>query len=68
VGSIYYLTYALGKGLEGEVGEAIAWITFITVVTSVLLHGTSATPLMSWYEEYTEQRRKRLLDSTNLRS
>jgi sodium/hydrogen antiporter len=68
VGSIYYLTYALGKGLEGEVGEAIAWITFITVVTSVLLHGTSATPLMSWYEEYTEQRRKRSLEPKNLRS
>jgi sodium/hydrogen antiporter len=68
VGSIYYLTYALGKGLEGEVGEAIAWITFITVVTSVLLHGISATPLMSWYEQYTEQRRKQSPDSVHLRS
>jgi len=54
VGSLYYLTYAFGKGLKGELGEQIAWITYITVVISVLLHGISATPLMNWYERHTE--------------
>lgn len=52
VGSLYYLTYALGQGLKGEEGEQIAWITFSTVVISVVLHGVSATPLMKWYERH----------------
>ncbi|MBD2101536.1 cation:proton antiporter [Leptolyngbya sp. FACHB-261] len=50
VGSLYYLFYALGKGLQGEQGEQIAWITFTTIVFSVIVHGTSATPLMNWYQ------------------
>jgi len=51
VGSLYYLSYALSKSLQGELGEQIAWITYITVVISVILHGISATPLMNWYEQ-----------------
>ncbi len=52
VGSLYYLFYAFGEGLQktGETGEQIAWITYLTIVASVVLHGTSATPLMNWYE------------------
>jgi sodium/hydrogen antiporter len=50
VGSLYYLTYAMGKGLKGETSEQIAWITLTTVVVSVIVHGISATPLMKWYE------------------
>jgi NhaP-type Na+/H+ or K+/H+ antiporter len=52
VGSLYYLTYVFGKGLQGELGERIAWITYITVVISVILHGISATPLINWYERH----------------
>lgn len=51
VGSLYYLTYAFGHGLQGATGELIAWITFVTIVLSVILHGVSATPLMKWYEQ-----------------
>jgi NhaP-type Na+/H+ or K+/H+ antiporter len=50
VGSLYYLTYAFGEGLKGELGEEIAWITYTTVAISVIIHGISSTPLMSWYE------------------
>jgi NhaP-type Na+/H+ or K+/H+ antiporter len=50
VGSLYYLAYALGKGLEGESAEKIAWITYTTIVASAIVHGISATPLMNWYE------------------
>lgn len=67
VGSIYYLAYALGEGLRDEVGEAIAWITFITIVVSVLLHGISSTPLMNWYDRHLEARRKRSADSEYIR-
>jgi sodium/hydrogen antiporter len=54
VGSLYYLSYALGKGLRGETGELIAWITLITVTLSVAIHGISSTPLMGWYERHAE--------------
>jgi sodium/hydrogen antiporter len=50
VGSLYYLAYAFGNGLKGELGEQIAWITYTTIVVSVILHGISSTPLMNWYE------------------
>lgn len=52
VGSLYYLCYAFGAGLKGEPGERIAWITYTTVVISVVVHGISATPLMNWYERH----------------
>lgn len=51
VGSLYYLTYAMGKGLESNISEQIAWISFITIILSVLLHGITATPLINWYEK-----------------
>jgi len=54
VGSIYYLAYAFGNGLKGDDGEKIAWITFWTIVISVLLHGVTSTPLMRWYERNVE--------------
>lgn len=63
VGSIYYLCYALGKGLQDFPGEQIAWITFTTIVLSVILHGISATPLMNWYEKKMEQRKQRLVEA-----
>lgn len=58
VGSLYYLSYAFGEGLKDELGEQIAWITYITVVISVILHGISATPLMKWYEANIKKRRE----------
>jgi sodium/hydrogen antiporter len=64
VGSLYYLAYSLGEGLRGSIGEQIAWITFITVVISVMLHGVSSTPLMNWYQGHmkhkAEIRRERI--------
>ncbi len=50
IGSLYYLSYAFGKGLSGETGEKIAWIVYFTIVFSIIVHGVSATLLMKWYE------------------
>lgn len=58
VGSIYYLAYAFGNGLQGQDGEQIAWITFWTIVISVVLHGVTSTPLMQWYERNIEHNRE----------
>jgi NhaP-type Na+/H+ or K+/H+ antiporter len=54
VGSIYYLAYALGSGLEGRDGEQVSWITFWTIIVSIFLHGVTSTPLMKWYERNVE--------------
>ncbi|MDM9585475.1 sodium:proton antiporter [Nostoc sp. GT001] len=58
VGSLYYLAYAFGHGLKGEAAEQIAWITYTTIVASVIVHGISATPLMKWYERNFANKRK----------
>jgi NhaP-type Na+/H+ or K+/H+ antiporter len=52
VGSLYYLTYAMGQGIDKAIAEQIAWITYIVVVLSVVIHGISATPLMNRYQNY----------------
>jgi len=63
VGSIYYLCYAFGHGLKDSLGEQIAWITYITIVLSVILHGISTTPLMNRYEQLTSRRRRKFSQS-----
>jgi NhaP-type Na+/H+ or K+/H+ antiporter len=55
VGSLYYISYSLGSGLQGELGEQLAWITFTTVVLSVIIHGVTATPMMHKYERFVER-------------
>jgi sodium/hydrogen antiporter len=55
VGSIYYLNYALSNGLEGQNGQLLIWITYLTVVVSVFLHGVTVTPLMHYYKRYFKQ-------------
>lgn len=56
LGSIYYLTYALGEGITGDVAAQITWIVYSVVVLSIIVHGISAYPLMAWYEGVKEQR------------
>ena len=50
---MYYLAYALQRGVDGDVAERLAGLTFATVAASVVLHGVSVTPLMKWYEGRT---------------
>ncbi|MEH2254397.1 cation:proton antiporter [Nostoc sp.] len=58
VGSLYYLAYAFGHGLKGEIAEKIAWITYTTIIASVIIHGISSTPLMKWYERNLANHKK----------
>lgn len=65
VGSLYYLFYAFGKGLQGELAEQLAWIIYITVIISIVLHGISSTPLMNWYEKRIKGRTKHVIPATS---
>jgi sodium/hydrogen antiporter len=56
LGSIYYLTYALGEGVKGETAEQIVWITLTIVVFSIIIHGITAAPLITWYERVKSQK------------
>lgn len=49
IGSVYYLTYALAHGLAGDDAEQLASLTLTVVAASIVVHGVSVTPLMSWY-------------------
>jgi len=57
VGSMYYLAYATTHGASspdiGPVGGAV----LVTVAISVVVHGISATPLMSIYQAAAKRRR-----------
>jgi sodium/hydrogen antiporter len=49
IGSIYYLMYAINRGLDPALAEQLITITLIVVSTSILAHGVSVTPLMRRY-------------------
>ena len=59
IGSLYYLTYALGHGLDGTAARDVANLTVMVVAMSVVLHGVSAAPLLSRYERGLARRRTR---------
>jgi NhaP-type Na+/H+ or K+/H+ antiporter len=50
IGSLYYLSYALSHGVTGATAAVLADVTITTVALSILLHGTSARPILARYE------------------
>jgi sodium/hydrogen antiporter len=53
IGSIYYLTYALGYGVSGELADRLTALVLSLVALSIVVHGVSVTPLMKRYEGQT---------------
>lgn len=49
VGSMYYLAYAVSHGAHGPQMAWVADAVLVTITLSVLLHGSSATPVMRLY-------------------
>jgi sodium/hydrogen antiporter len=45
IGSIYYLMYAIDRGLPHELARPLTALTFTVVASSIILHGISVTPL-----------------------
>lgn len=50
IGSLYYLLYAINQGIEVPLAKQLLSITLAVIVTSVIAHGISVTPLMRRYE------------------
>ena len=59
IGSIYYLMYAISHGLTDSQAASLISLTVSVIVTSVVLHGISVTPLMNRYESRKTRRLKR---------
>ena len=54
IGSVYYLMYAENHGLPDGVARPILSLVLTTIAVSVVVHGTSVTPLMAWYRRRTQ--------------
>jgi NhaP-type Na+/H+ or K+/H+ antiporter len=50
VGSLFYLTFAINHGVSGALADKLTAVTLSVVVTSIVLHGISVTPMMAAYE------------------
>ncbi len=57
IGSVYYLSYAATHGLRPDLISWLASITLGLVALSIVVHGLSVTPLMTWYERRQSRRR-----------
>ena len=58
IGSLYYLMYAVNHGLDRETADVLTSLTLTVVVTSIVLHGISVTPLMGMYEGAVSRRKR----------
>ncbi|MBC7602145.1 MAG: sodium:proton antiporter [Ramlibacter sp.] len=58
IGSLYYLMYAMNHGLAPGLADKLMALTLSVVVTSIVLHGLSVTPMMKAYERASERKRK----------
>lgn len=49
IGSLYYLSYAINHGLPAAHVDTLVALTMAVVVSSIVVHGVSVTPLMAQY-------------------
>lgn len=60
IGSLFYLAYALGEGDFGGFGRELWAVVAFTVLVSVVLHGTTATPVIARLDRLNRPREKAL--------
>ena len=56
IGSLYYLCFAIGHGLPSQHVDTLVGLTLAVVVTSIIVHGVSVTPLMARYRRMRRTR------------
>ncbi len=49
IGSLYYLMYAVNHGLSDGLAQTLVSLTLAVLVSSIVVHGISVTPLMTRY-------------------
>ena len=58
IGSLFYLTYAINRGLTVDLADTLTAITLSVIVTSIVVHGISVTPLMTRYQALRQLRNR----------
>lgn len=58
IGSINYIAWAYTHGAAGDEMSRMANIAFTLIVTSVVIHGISVTPLLNWRQVRIAARKK----------
>lgn len=63
IGTLFYLAFVLEHGVEGLLAQQLMGASLTAIALSILLHGASATPLMTTYQtrvrSLQERRRSR---------
>jgi NhaP-type Na+/H+ or K+/H+ antiporter len=59
IGSLYYLCFAIGHGLPSQHVDTLVGLTVAVVVSSIVVHGVSVTPLMAHYRQVSRPRKAR---------
>jgi NhaP-type Na+/H+ or K+/H+ antiporter len=59
IGSIYYLMFAIEKGLPLKFAGFMVSLTLTVVACSILVHGVSVTPLLNYYGRHVRRRKAR---------
>lgn len=57
IGSIYYLMFAIDRGLPPKLAEPLVSLTLTTVALSIVVHGLSVTPLLKRYNRLRTKKR-----------
>jgi NhaP-type Na+/H+ or K+/H+ antiporter len=50
IGTLFYLAFAIEHGVGGSLAEEMIGATLVAIALSIVLHGVSATPLMTRYQ------------------
>jgi sodium/hydrogen antiporter len=61
IGSLYYLGFAAAHHLDEDLVDDMAGIVITTIAVSIVVHGVSVTPLMTWYEKRRDREPARAL-------
>ncbi len=62
IGSLYYLMYAIQHGLPEELALELLHITLIVVTLSIVCHGVSVKPLLTWWGPGRHRRTRSITD------
>lgn len=50
IGSIFYIVYAMVEGMKGQEVQTMVDMALTLVVSSIVIHGVTVTPLLNWRE------------------
>ncbi len=54
IGSLYYLTHAIGKGLDESTASRLGGIVLTVIALSLLVHSNMASPVLAYYSKKEE--------------